>query len=251
MAFTTTSNYGLNLLSRSQDARFIDFRDRLMGTDTVGAMRSNMNIIDEALANINRQGIFIANAIGSPIPNSYIVTNERILSLYDGLIIIFVPNATNTGASMVSINSLSPVPIRKIDSNGDFQELELGDLLYNNRILLVYSQVGTCFVIVSGGAGGNVANTELVEITHNKNKIVNCILYSVENGAGLQGAGETGFGGENLFTTPSKFEFPSLNSVIVYSLSIFKNCTTVYQIDENTYSLVGDINSPNLILIIM
>ena len=140
-----TQTPNLNLTTYNIDTEgnelFITAWENLIGTLST----SNMNKIDGFAGSANatlqllqsRPGANHAVATSSDGLN-YVTTISGLLSLSTGMIIYLQPNMANTGNPYLNINGLGGKPMYKTDEIGENIGLEVGDLIPNRRILMVY-----------------------------------------------------------------------------------------------------------------
>lgn len=143
---TKTQNYGLSTVGVDQDQVAVRlFRDSLMGVRE----DSNISIIDKELYEAFKRGIYIlknetyANGV-------YGVTNSSVRELHDGMVIILLCTADNTGAVSLDIANLGAgtIPMKKMSAT-NLVDLEAGDLKAKTPTILIYDTVNACFVLVA------------------------------------------------------------------------------------------------------
>ncbi len=162
-------------------SNIIDWRDNIAGdTD------SNMIKIDTAMYNISMDNVH--KVAGSQVTaNNYTGTNANISSYTDNLIIAFRVPSDNTGASALTINALTPKPIKKIE-NGLPVSLAGKELLNGTTTLLIFIVDHDAWIIMSSAGGGTVKSVNDVLPDNNGNVQItktNVGLGNVDNTSDL------------------------------------------------------------------
>ena len=137
-------------------ATFLQFR-----TDLAGVSTSNFLKIDTAVAGIDTrltavEGLKpIVKLEGISTDNTnYTATNANITSLYNGLIVDFIPNQDNAGTATLTINGGDSKTINKVNSSGVIVNLEVRDLIAYHRYLIEYD--GTQWILVNATSADQV-----------------------------------------------------------------------------------------------
>ena len=137
-------------------ATFLQFR-----TDLAGVTGSNFTKIDTAIAGIDTrlttiEGLKpIVKLNGTSTDNAnYTATNANISTLYNGLLVDFIPNQDNTSTATLTINGGSIKIINKISSSGTVVNLDARDLMANRRYILEYD--GTEWVLINSTSADQV-----------------------------------------------------------------------------------------------
>lgn len=123
---------------------FLKFRSDIAGIGSTDEDKSNFQKIDELLSTHNTmlQGsrkIFDITA-NIQADNTYLATNIQIEQYYDNMLILLCVDTTNIGAVNLGINELTPISIKKYDSEGNLVDLEANDLIANVKYLIEYSE---------------------------------------------------------------------------------------------------------------
>jgi hypothetical protein len=100
-----------------------------------------------------------ANAQTVTIPNAASLTNLR------GVLLKYIPAATNTAATTLTVNALTPTSVLKPSNNSTLAALSGGELRLNQSALLMYD--GTQFVLFSTATGGALCGASGLTITNN------------------------------------------------------------------------------------
>lgn len=173
-----------------------------------------------------------------------------------GLVLQFIPNATNTGASTVNLDGLGAVTIQKL-SSGSLAAVASGDLVAGVPFLLRYN--GTVFVMDpgtgSGGGGGGVtdcgANGVMVRTALNTTvcrTITAGAGIAITNGDGVSGNPTVTASGSSSspFFVPSRGNGTTTNSQITLSCASAPFCAIdVYGVSAytRTLNITADISS--------
>ena len=115
----------------------------------------------------------------SSVANSYSLTYLPAASLTDGAVYSFRPNYSNTGASTLSING-SPAHAIVNQDNG---ALVGGELIANAMVTVIYTSVGTSFVLMSNAGG--FQNGPTAAAGDSSTKLANTAFVTA-NGLGAQ-----------------------------------------------------------------
>lgn len=87
--------------------------------------------------------------------NTYaMAANQTLGAYYDGLVVCFDANHSNTGAATLNVDTLGAKTIKKYND----QDVESGDIDANQKVLVVYD--GTNFQLLSAVSAGNFAVTD-------------------------------------------------------------------------------------------
>lgn len=135
---------------------FLQFR-----SDMAGVSGSNFTKIDDAVADMDDRIVAveslkpIVKLEGTSTDNAnYTATNSSVTTLYDGLIVDFIPNQHNIGTATLTINGGSTNTINKISSSGTVVNLDNRDLMAFRRYILEYN--GTEWVLVNSTSADQV-----------------------------------------------------------------------------------------------
>ncbi len=107
------------------------------------------NFID----NINNKFKLAAGTLSSGVYSMTLPYNPSAYS--QGFEVIMIPNANNTGAVNVNVNSIGSVDIKKDDGSGTLVELEADDIKANIPVKLLHNGSSTFIAQLSGGSAAS------------------------------------------------------------------------------------------------
>ena len=112
---------------------FLKFRSDIAGIGSTDEDKSNFQKIDELLSTHNTM-------LQGSRKIFDITANIQADKYYDNMLILLCVDTTNIGAVNLGINELTPISIKKYDSEGNLVDLEANDLIANVKYLIEYSE---------------------------------------------------------------------------------------------------------------
>lgn len=110
--------------------------------------------------------------------NAYVLNFSATFTSYiNGIIIYWVPNNTNTGASTLNVNGLGAIAIQNVDGSA-----LLPNQLVANQVATVALQGGVFFLVASGNTPANFSGTFTANLTGMTGSTTGTMNY-VRNGA--------------------------------------------------------------------
>lgn len=135
----------LNIVDSSNTARFPEGM-------SPGDVNDSARALEGILARWHKDGNCSTSSTGSS--NTYaLAANQTFTAYYDGMLLCFDANFSNTGAATLNVDSLGAKTIKKFND----QDLDSGDIESGQKILVVYD--GTNFQLLSAVSAGNLAVT--------------------------------------------------------------------------------------------
>lgn len=115
---------------------------------------TNFQLLSPAFGQVTQNGASIFNTTTGSA-NAYVLTlSPAVPSYVTGMVIRFIANFGNTGASTIAVNGLSAIAIKKFGSTA----LASGDIANNQAVEAMYDGTNFQLMVIPGTAGGSVTS---------------------------------------------------------------------------------------------